>query len=331
VIRFALIGAGFIGTAHARNLAAHPGVDFAAVTDIDVTRAADLAHRYGVDVAADVDEVFAATGVDAVLIASSTDTHADYLQRAAAAGKAVLCEKPIDLDLDRARAAVAAVTDAGVPAMVDFNRRFDENHAALRASVAAGDVGPIEIVQITCRTPALPPIEYVKVSGGQMADQTVHFFDLLRWITNDEPVEVFAMGAALADQRIGELGDVDTSIVVLRMGKGALAQIDSARRTGYGYDERIEVFGPNGLVESRRQRYRGVSRYLVDKVIDDGLHPGWYERMQASYAHALDAFVSALEKNTPPVPALLDGLKAQVIAHAATQSMRQGMAVTVQY
>jgi myo-inositol 2-dehydrogenase / D-chiro-inositol 1-dehydrogenase len=134
------------------------------------------------------------------------------------------------------------------------------------------------------------------------------------------------MGAALADPRIGEIGDVDTSIVVLRMRSGALAQIDSARRTGYGYDERIEVFGAKGLVESRRQRHRGVSRYLADKVIDDGLHPGWYERMQASYAHSLDAFVTALEQNTPPGPSLADGLKAQLIAHAATQSLQQGAA-----
>jgi myo-inositol 2-dehydrogenase/D-chiro-inositol 1-dehydrogenase len=331
MIRFALIGAGFIGTAHARNLAAHPGIDFAAVSDINPARARDLAGRYGAEVAADVDQVFAAGHIDAVLIASSTDTHAEYLQRAAAAGKAVFCEKPIDLDLDRARAAVAAVTDAGIPAMVDFNRRFDDNHAALRASVAAGEVGPIEIVQITCRTPELPPIEYIKVSGGQMADQTVHFFDLLRWITDDEPVEVFAIGAALADRRIGELGDVDTSIVVLRMRSGALAQIDSARRTGYGYDERIEVSGAKGLVESRRQRHRGVSRYLGDKVIDDGLYPGWYERMRDSYAHALRAFVTALTEKTPPVPSLADGLKAQLIAHAATQSLQRGEAVPVEY
>ena len=330
MIRFALIGAGFIGTAHARNLAAHPGVDFALVNDIDPGRAGDLAGRYGAEVATNLDDVFAAD-IDAVLIASSTDTHAEYLRRAAAAGKAVLCEKPIDLDVDKARAAVTAVTEAAVPAMVDFNRRFDENHAALRASVAAGEVGSIEIVQITCRTPALPPIEYIKVSGGQMADQTVHFFDLLRWITDDEPVEVFGLGAALADPRIGELGDVDTSIVVLRMRSGALAQIDSARRTGYGYDERIEVFGANGLVESRRQRYRGVSRYVEDKVIDDGLYPGWYERMQNSYAHALAAFVSSLDQKTPAVPSLEDGLKAQLIAHAATQSLQQRVPVTVEY
>jgi myo-inositol 2-dehydrogenase/D-chiro-inositol 1-dehydrogenase len=139
------------------------------------------------------------------------------------------------------------------------------------------------------------------------------------------------MGAALADPRIGELGDVDTSVVVLRMRSGAIAQIDSARRTGYGYDERIEVVGAKGLVESRRQRRRGVSWYVGDKVIDDGLHAGWYERMQATYGNALNAFVTALEQNIPPVPSLMDGLKSQLIAHAATQSLRKGAPVTVEY
>jgi len=331
LIRFALIGAGFIGTAHARNLAAHPGVDFAVVHDLDPTRAASLAGKHGAAVATDLDAVFSSPDTDAVLIASSTNTHAEYIERAAAAGKAMLCEKPIDLDIDRARRAVGEATDAGVPAMVDFNRRFDENHATLRDSLAAGDAGNVEIVQMTCRTPVLPPIDYIKVSGGQMADQTVHFFDLLRWITDDEPVEVFAMGSALADRRIAEAGDVDTSVVVLRMRSGALAQIDSARRTGYGYDERIEVFGSRGLVESRRQRHRGVSRYIGDKVIEDGLHAGWYERMEASYSHALDAFVTALEQGNPPVPSLTDGLKAQLIAEAATQSLKTGLPIKIEY
>jgi len=331
MIRFALIGAGFIGTAHARNLAAHPGIDFTAVYDLDSTRAANLADKHGARVATELDAVLASPEIDAVLIASSTDTHADYIERAAAAGKAVFAEKPIDLDIDRARRAVAAAADAGVPAMVDFNRRFDETHAALRDSVAGGDAGAVEIVQMTCRTPVLPPIDYIKVSGGQMADQTVHFFDLLRWITDDEPIEVFAMGAALADPRIAEAGDVDTSVVLLRMRSGALCQIDSTRRTGYGYDERIEVFGSKGLVESRRLRHRGVSRYIGDKVIEDGLHAGWYERMEASYFHALAAFVGALEEGTPPVPSLEDGLKAQLIAEAATLSLRAGEPVKIEY
>ena len=324
MIRFALLGAGFIGSAHARNLAAHPGVDFRVVYDVDPARASTVAERHGAGATGDLDGIFASPEIDAVYIASSTNTHAEYLERAARAGKAIICEKPIDLALERARRAVRAVAAAGVPAMIDFNRRFDANHAELRAAVAAGEAGTIELVQMTSRGPAVPPIEYVKVSGGQMRDQTIHFFDLLRWITGDDPVEVHVMGAALADPRVGEAGDVDTSVALLRMGNGALCQIDSVRRTGYGYDERIEVFGSRGMVESRRQRFRGVSRYHGDKIVEDGLHAGWFERIEASYYAALDAFVTAVQSGAAPSPSLDDGLKAQIIAEAATESLQSG-------
>jgi myo-inositol 2-dehydrogenase/D-chiro-inositol 1-dehydrogenase len=329
MIRFALIGAGFIGNVHARNLAAHPAIDFALVHDVDAGRAAEVAGRYGAQVAPDLDSIFGSDAIDAVYIASSTNTHADYLERAARAGKAILCEKPIDLDIERVRHAVEAVTAAGVPVMMDFNRRFDLNHAELRAQVAAGEAGTIELVQMTARGPAVPPMEYIKVSGGQMRDQTIHFFDLLRWITQDDPVEVHVMGAALADPRVGEAGDVDTSVALLRLRGGALCQIDSVRRTSYGYDERIEVFGSKGMVESRRQRFRGVSRYHGDRIVEDGLHAGWFERIEASYYAALDAFINALQSGTPPSPSLEDGLKAQLIAEAATRSLQTGAPVAI--
>ncbi|HWE60371.1 MAG TPA: Gfo/Idh/MocA family oxidoreductase [Chloroflexota bacterium] len=331
MIRFALIGAGFIGSVHARNLAAHPGVDFALVYDLDPSRAAAVGERYGVRVATDLDAMFGSREIDAVFIASSTNTHAEYLQRAAAAGKAIVCEKPIDLAIDRARRAVAAVAEAGVPAMISFNRRFDASHAELRANVAAGAAGKIELVQMTSRGPAVPPLDYVRVSGGQLRDQTIHFFDLLRWITQDEPVEVHVMGAALADPRVAEAGDIDTSITMLRMRGGALCEIDSVRRTNYGYDERIEVFGSQGMVESGRQRFRGVSRYSGDKIVEDGLHAGWFERIEASYYQALDAFVRAVQSGTAPSPSLDDGLKAQLIAEAATQSLQTGAPVRIEW
>jgi myo-inositol 2-dehydrogenase/D-chiro-inositol 1-dehydrogenase len=329
MIRFALIGAGFIGSVHARNLAAHPGVDFALVYDLDPTRAAAIAERYGARAADNLESVFGAAQIDAVFIASSTNTHAEYLERAAGAGKAILCEKPIDLALERARRAVEAVKAAGVPAMINFNRRFDANHAELRAAVAAGEAGTIELIQMTSRGPAVPPLDYVKVSGGQLRDQTIHFFDLLRWISGDDPVEVHVMGAALAEPGVAEYGDVDTSVALLRMRNGALCQIDSVRRTSYGYDERIEVFGAQGLVESRRQRFRGVSRYRGDKIVEDGLYAGWFERIEASYYAALDSFVSAIQNGTAPEPSLDDGLKAQIIAEAATQSLRSGAPVPI--
>jgi myo-inositol 2-dehydrogenase / D-chiro-inositol 1-dehydrogenase len=331
LMRFALIGAGFIGNVHAKNLAAHPDVDFSLVHDVDPARASAVAERYGAQVAPDVGAIFASGDVDAVLIASSTNTHADYLRRASQAGKAVLCEKPIDLDIERVRSAVAASQAAGVPVMIGFNRRFDANHAALRESVAAGEVGAIELIQMTSRGPSLPSLDYIKVSGGQLRDQTVHFFDLLRWIAQDDPVEVHVMGAALADRRVAEAGDVDTSIAVLRMRSGALCQIDSARRTGYGYDERIEVFGATGMVESRRQRHRGVSKYVGDKIVEDGLHAGWFERMEGTYYQELVAFVRAVRDGVTPSPSMEDGLKALVIADAATQSLETGAPIHINW
>jgi len=325
--RFALLGAGFIGGVHARNLAAHPGVAFELVADVDAARAQAVADQHGARVATP-EAVFDAD-IDAVLIASSTDTHAGFVDRAAAAGKAIFCEKPIDLDVDRARRSADAVTRAGVPFMIGFNRRFDASHAALKEAVGQGEVGRIEIVQLTSRGPAPPPVAYVKVSGGQMRDQTIHFFDLLRWLTGDEPREVYALGGALVDPAIGEAGDVDTSLVAMRMASGAFCQIDCSRRTAYGYDERIEVFGSGGCAESRRQRYRGLSLYKGRKVIEDGLHAGWFERIEPSYYSALDVFVRHLGGETVVIPSLEDGLKAQVIADAATESLRSGQPVTL--
>jgi len=328
--RFALIGAGFIGTVHARNLAAHPGVRFDLVADADGARARALAEKHGARPAS-VDAVFDdAADVDAILIASSTHTHADFVERAAKAGQAIFCEKPIDFDVERARRAGAAVVAAGVPFTIGFNRRFDASHRAVKRAVAAGEVGKVEIVQLTSRGPEAPPIDYVKVSGGQMRDQTIHFLDLLRWLTADEPVEVHAMGAALVDPAIGEAGDVDTSLVSLRMRSGALCQIDCSRRTAYGYDERVEVFGSAGAAESRRQRYRSMSLYQGDKVIEDGLHAGWFERVEATYYDALDAFVRHLEgEEEVDLPSLDDGLKAQLIADAATCSLQTGQPVRI--
>jgi myo-inositol 2-dehydrogenase/D-chiro-inositol 1-dehydrogenase len=177
----------------------------------------------------------------------------------------------------------------------------------------------------------MPPLAYLAGSGGQMRDQTVHFFDLVRWITSSDPVEVFAAGSALADPRVAELGDVDTSVCVLRLPGGALVQIDSARRTGYGYDERIEVFGSDGMVEARRQPTGFVSRYTAGSVMRDGLHAGWFERVRPTYAAALDHFVTCLAEGRPPTPSLQDGLKAQAVAEAATRSLASGRTEPVDY
>ncbi len=329
--RFALVGAGFIGSVHAANLAAHPEVDFVRVYDVSSERAATIAQRHGATAVADVADAFDPDAVDAVFIASSTDTHADNLRRGVEAGLAILCEKPIDLDLARAREIVDFARSHHARVMMNFNRRFDPDHAELKRIVDAGLVGDVELLQLTSRGPTVPPLEYVKVSGGQMRDQTVHFFDLVRWISGLDPVEVYAAGSALADPRLRDYDDVDTSVVTLKLPSGALASIDNTRRTGYGYDERIEVMGSTGLVESRRHRTGNVSRFGLGEVIDIGLHPGWFERVLPTYAAALNHFVETLETGAPIVPNLADGLKAQAIAEAATRSLHTGVSEKIAY
>jgi myo-inositol 2-dehydrogenase / D-chiro-inositol 1-dehydrogenase len=322
MLKIAVIGTGFIGSVHARNIASHPGAELFAVSDANLEAAKRVSATTGTKVATDVEDIFGNKQVNAVLIATPTNTHVEYLKRAAQVGKAVYCEKPIGLDYREAEQAVKTVRAAGIPVMLGFNRRFDANHAAVKQAIDDGEVGKIEIVQLTSRGPQPPPIDYVKVSGGQMRDQTIHFFDLLRWLTGDEAVEVYAIGDALVSAAIGQAGDVDTSIVSLRMSAGALGQIDCSRRSAYGYDERIEVFGSDGLAESRRQSFRGMSLYKERKVIADGLHPGWFERIEESYYRALDVFVTAVTKGIEPSPSLEDGLKAQLLADKATESLK---------
>jgi myo-inositol 2-dehydrogenase / D-chiro-inositol 1-dehydrogenase len=329
VLKVAVIGTGFIGSVHARNIARHPDAELVAVSDANIEIAKKIAATTGAETVTDIAEMFNNKNIHSVLIATPTDTHVDYLKRAADAGKAIYCEKPIGLDYEEARKAVSAVRAAGVPAMLGFNRRFDASHAAVKEAVDRGEVGKVEIVQLTSRGPKPPPISYVKVSGGQLRDQTIRFFDLLRWLTNDEPVEVYALGAALVDPAIGEAGDVDTSIVSLRMASGALCQIDGSRRAAYGYDERVEIFGSEGLVESARQNFRGVSIYKGRQIFRDGLHPGWFERIEQSYYQAIDAFIQSVERGTPPSPSLEDGLKAQLIADKATESIKTGQPIKI--
>jgi myo-inositol 2-dehydrogenase/D-chiro-inositol 1-dehydrogenase len=320
-----------MGGVHAANLAAHAAVEFAAVYDIDAERASALASAHGTQSVTDLDAVFDRARVDAVLVASSTDTHAEHLRRAADARLAVLCEKPIDRDLAAATEAVAYVERSGVPAMVGFNRRFDRDYAALEQVVRSGDIGVVELIQLTSRGPSMPPLDYIKVSGGQMRDQAVHFFDLARWISAEDPVEVHVAGSVLADPRLTAYGDVDTSAATLRLPSGALVQIDCVRRTGYGYDERIEVLGSTGMAEARRQRTGNVVRYRTGETVGDGLHAGWFERVRPTYAATLAAFVGALETGTAVPVTLPDGLKAQSIAEAATRSLTTGRSEPIDY
>lgn len=328
--RVALIGSGFIGQVHAASLAAHPGAQLALVCDIDASRAEALARRYGAR-AGQVNEAFSREDIDMVLIASSTPTHADFLAQAVRAGKAVYCEKPIDLSLAKARAVVESLLPLQVPVTVGFNRRFDRSHQQLKQHIQQGAIGAPELIQMACRASEMPSLDYLRASGGQMRDQAIHFFDLLRFLTGDEVESIGALGAALAQPALRELGDVDTSVLIMRLSRGALAQLDNTRRTAYGYDERISVVGSAGMIASEPQATRGATLYQQSGVTQPGLFPDWFSRVRDTYYAQLDAFLRQLGGETvADLPGLMDGLQAQAIAEAACESLASGRFVQVE-
>ena len=330
MVRFALFGAGFIGKIHGANIAKHPQAELTYVYDVSTAAAEQLAAQLGSKVAASPEEIWDSE-VDAVLIASSTNTHADLLNGAIRANKAIYCEKPIDLDIRRVKDVVQQAAQTNLPILIGFSRRFDANHSGVRQALQDGEIGKLEMLHITSRGPQPPPISYVKVSGGQLRDQTIHFFDMLRWLTGEDPVEVYATGAALIDPAIGEAGDVDTSMVILKLASGALCHIDSSRRADYGYDERVELFGSKGMALSERKPRRQVTLYQGERVISDSLQPGWFERMEPTFYDALDAFVRAVQGDKTEYPTLWDGLMAQLIAEAAVDSLKTNQPVKITY
>jgi myo-inositol 2-dehydrogenase/D-chiro-inositol 1-dehydrogenase len=263
------------------------------------------------------------------VIASSTDTHADLVEAASRAGKAVFCEKPLDLDRGRAEACVAVARECGVPLMVGFNRRFDPNFARLEHQIREGRVGHLELLTITSRDPAPPPIEYVRRSGGLFRDMMIHDFDMARWLLGEEPVEVFAAASVLVDAAIGEAGDVDTAVVTLRTPSGALCQISNSRRAVYGYDQRIEVLGSKGALRAENMTESTVSFAGADGITSDKPLHFFLERYAEAYRRELDHFIGAIASGAVPMTGGSDAVKALVLADAALESFRTGRPVTV--
>jgi myo-inositol 2-dehydrogenase/D-chiro-inositol 1-dehydrogenase len=334
VVKIGLIGAGRIGSVHAGHLRHNPHGKIVAVTDPQTSRATALAAEHGARVAKNADEIIAAKDIDAVVVASSTETHSPTTIAAVRAGKCVYCEKPIAPSLTEAKKMVDALGSDHVRVMVGFNRRFDRNHAAVQREIACGRLGHVQTVQITSRGPNnVPPVEYLKVSGGLFYDKMIHFFDMVRWLTGEEPVEVVAFGSVIADGVFREVGDVDTAMATIRMQSGALCQIDNARRAVYGYDDRVEVFGTGGLIESSRITEGSIMRILDDKILTEGLPKDPMIRMAPSYAASVSAFVEFVRSfdtaERLPVPTVHDGLRSQIMAEAATRSAKEHRIVTI--
>ena len=332
MLRFGLIGTGRIGSMHARNLAANPRVELAYVYDIDEPAARKAAEGAGARPVPDIATILSDTAVDAVLIASPTNTHVDLIAQAALAGKAVLCEKPIDLDIQRANRCRDQIADCEVAIQIGFNRRFDPSHGALRAAVQAGEIGRIEKLIITSRDPAPPPADYVKVSGGLFRDMMIHDFDLARFIMAEEPMEISAMGSALVSEEIASLGDIDTAMVLMKTASGGLCHINCSRRAVYGYDQRVEAFGPGGMLLSNNHTRTTVERYREqDTAAREPLLNFFIERYSEAYFNQVNAFVDAVEQGRPAAPSFEDGRRALILANAAGESLETGRSVKVVY
>jgi myo-inositol 2-dehydrogenase / D-chiro-inositol 1-dehydrogenase len=321
----AVLGCGRIGRMHARLLARHPAARLALVYDVVPAAAADTAAELSVPAAANVDSILAEPSIDAVLIATPTNTHVDLIISAVRAGKAVFCEKPIDLDMERVLRCKAAIEPFGAPVMIGFNRRFDPSFRAIRDRVQSGEIGRLEQIVITSRDPSPPPASYVKVSGGLFRDMTIHDFDMARYIAGDIAL-VHAIGANLVDPAIQAEGDIDAAMVVLKATSGALIHINNSRRCAYGYDQRLEVFGSQGMLLAGNQRPTSVSLFNATATASSDLvMPFFIERYAAAYAAEIDHFISCVKSKGKPLASFSDGVAALRIAEAAQRSLESGL------
>ena len=328
-LRIGLLGAGRIGRVHAAAIADTPGATLTAVSDALPSAAESLASEHGVGVRT-TQEIITAEDIDAVFITTPTDLHAGLIIDAARAGKAIFCEKPIDLSVVRTRECLAVVADTRVPLMVGFNRRFDPNFKAARARIDAGLIGSVEMVQITSRDPSPPPLSYMSRSGGLFRDMTIHDFDMARFLLGEEPIRVFAVGSVLVDQAIADVPDIDSAAVTLVTTLGRIAQISNSRRATYGYDQRIEVHGSTGMVSAANLHEHTVELADVNGFRRPPLLNFFVERYLLAYRAEVAAFVQAVASGTPPDPSGSDGLRALLLADAAARSAVEGRSVEVE-
>ena len=327
-VNFAILGAGRIGRVHASAVASVPGAHLVAIADPMPAAAQAIKEAYGCDIRT-IEAILGSADVDAVVICTPTDTHADLIEAFSRAGKAVFCEKPVDLSLERVKACIKTVAETKGTLMVGFNRRFDPDFMAVKAAIDAGRVGKVEMVTITSRDPGAPPPEYITRSGGMFRDMTIHDFDMARWLLGEEVESVFASASVLVDPRIGELGDFDSANVILRTASGTQAIITNTRRAAYGYDQRIEVLGSDGMVSAENHGENRIT--LADK---DGFHAApllnfFMSRYTAAYANEINAFVASVTKGAATPTTGHDGLMALALAEAALKSVATGRFVKV--
>ncbi len=328
MIHVGLIGAGRIGKIHAGSVGGSGKAKLRYVSDVYAPAAKELAAAYGAEVAT-IDHILQDPDIDLVMICSITETHADLIERSAKAGKAIFCEKPIDLDIKRVQGVLNVVKETDATLMVGFNRRFDPNFMTLKKRLDDGDAGDVELVTIASRDPGAPPVEYIKGSGGLFRDMTIHDFDMARWLLGEEPTQVYASAATLTDPEIEKAGDVDTAVVTLTCPSGRMAVITNSRRATYGYDQRIEVHGSKGMLQAGN-----VAEHTVAFAGETGITAAkpmffFLERYAKAYQNEFAALVDALEAGTAIGPGGEDGLRSLELADAAFESLKTGASVQV--
>ena len=330
-LRVALIGCGRIGRMHAANLTSHSTLELASVFDAVPQMAREVASTYGVSTAANAEEIFKSTEIDAVLVASTTDTHADYIEMSVAAGKPVLCEKPIDLDIRRVNSCAEIVSRSDVPVQIGFNRRFDPGHDAARSAANAGKIGALRQVMITSRDPEMPSRDYYRTAGGILRDMTIHDFDLARFFLGCEPVEVFAIGGRLVDlEFMEELDDHDSAMIVMRTEDGKQCHINNFRHAVYGYDQRVELVGSEGMLISGNRKPHEATLYTGATTNAGEPYLNFFiERYAEAFERELTAFAHCVLNGSKPTPNFEDGRRALLLAEACYISIAEGRLVKV--
>ena len=326
MIRFGLLGAGRIGKVHAKAVTGDANATLVAVADAFPAAAQAIADQYGCTVRS-IDEIAAASDIDAVVICTPTDTHADLIEQFVKAGKAIFCEKPIDLSLARVKSCLEVVRAHKGTLMVGFNRRFDPHFRAVRDQIDAGAIGEVEMVVITSRDPGPPPVDYIKRSGGIFRDMTIHDFDMARFLLGEEVDQVVATAAVLVDPEIGAAGDFDSVQVLLRSKSGRQAMISNSRRATYGYDQRIEVHGSKGMASAENQRPVSIEVATAQGYTRPPLHDFFMTRYTEAYAAEIASFIAAIAGQGKAQPSGEDGLIALALADAALKAVAEGRVV----
>ena len=333
MINFSLMGAGRIGKMHAKFIAAHPNAKLKYIYDVNSQFAEEVAKSTGCSIASSPEEAINSDDIDAVLIASATPTHTLFITMAAKAGKAIFCEKPIDLDINKVNECMENIKDANVPIQIGFNRRFDASHAKAQQARVKKEIGELEMVVITSRDPEPPGIEYLKAAGGFFRDTAIHDFDLTRFILGDDPVvQVSAFGDALFDKNSQQVKDFDTAMFILKSKKGVLIHINNSRRAVYGYDQRVEVFGSKGMVISNNQTPTSLEKYTSKSTNEkEPIHFFFIERYEQAYRDQFNEFVKCVENKTKPLVGFEDGRNALIIANAAYESFESGKVIDIKF